>query len=75
MIAYLLTGMVIIYDCYMNTPPALAFQSHAPTPAGRTEPLIHAQALFGQSRVVFIEYRGERYELRQTRNGKLILTK
>jgi len=31
--------------------------------------------LFGPSSVVFIEYRGERYQLRQTRNGKLILTK
>jgi hemin uptake protein HemP len=59
----------------MNTQPAHPCLSHAPTPASHPEPLIHAQALFGQSRVVFIEYRGERYQLRQTRNGKLILTK
>lgn len=36
---------------------------------------IDARTLFGQSNVVVIEYRGERYQLRQTRNGKLILTK
>lgn len=37
--------------------------------------MIDAQRLFGQSCVVVIEYRGERYQLRQTRNGRLILTK
>ncbi|TCS70896.1 hemin uptake protein hemP [Sulfuritortus calidifontis] len=36
---------------------------------------IDAGSLFGTARVVLIEYRGERYQLRQTRNGKLILTK
>ncbi len=59
----------------MKTPPAIPCQPNAPTPAGQTDLLIHAQQLFGQSRVVFIEYRGEHYQLRQTRNGKLILTK
>lgn len=59
----------------MKTPPANPCQPNAPTPGGQTDRLIHAQQLFGQSRVVFIEYRGERYQLRQTRNGKLILTK
>lgn len=36
---------------------------------------IDARALFGQSNVVLIEFKGECYQLRQTRNGKLILTK
>lgn len=36
---------------------------------------IQARELFGLGTVVFIEHQGERYQLRQTRNGKLILTK
>lgn len=36
---------------------------------------INARDLFAESNIVFIEYRGESYQLRQTRNGKLILTK
>jgi len=36
---------------------------------------IPAEKLFGQETVVIIEYRGEHYQLRRTRNGKLILTK
>ncbi|MEW5891672.1 MAG: hemin uptake protein HemP [Pseudomonadota bacterium] len=36
---------------------------------------IDARSLFGDAQVVLIEYRGECYQLRQTRNGKLILTK
>lgn len=58
----------------MRTPPPPR-QPHTPTPAGLVTPTIDAQRLFGQSCVVLIEYRGERYQLRQTRNGKLILTK
>lgn len=36
---------------------------------------IDARTLFGQSNAVLIEFKGECYQLRQTRNGKLILTK
>lgn len=36
---------------------------------------IDALALLGQSNVVLIEFKGECYQLRLTRNGKLILTK
>jgi hemin uptake protein HemP len=36
---------------------------------------VPAEKLFGRAQVVIIEYRGEHYQLRQTRNGKLILTK
>lgn len=36
---------------------------------------ISAAQLFGAAKVVVIEHKGERYELRLTRNDKLILTK
>lgn len=36
---------------------------------------IDARSLFGRQPVVMIEHAGERYLLRVTRNGKLILTK
>lgn len=36
---------------------------------------IAALELLGGARAVVIEHQGERYELRLTRNGKLILTK
>lgn len=36
---------------------------------------ISALQLLGATRVVVIEHKGERYELRLTRNEKLILTK
>jgi hemin uptake protein HemP len=75
MITNLQMGMVLIYHEPMKTTPATHCLPNAPTPGGQADLLIHAQQLFGPSRVVFIEYRGERYQLRQTRNGKLILTK
>jgi hemin uptake protein HemP len=37
--------------------------------------IIQADVLFGESNTLFIDLRGERYQLRRTRNGKLILTK
>lgn len=43
--------------------------------AGATLPAVPAEALFKGSPVLVIEFRGERYQLRKTRNGKLILTK
>jgi hemin uptake protein HemP len=36
---------------------------------------VDAEALFRGEQWVVIEYRGERYQLRRTRAGKLILTK
>ena len=36
---------------------------------------IPAEALFRGASVVLIEHKGEHYQLRITRNGKLILTK
>ncbi len=38
-------------------------------------PCIAAESLFRGTQVVLIEYQGERYQLRRTRAGKLILTK
>jgi len=36
---------------------------------------VDSQALFGGAETVHIQHRGVTYTLRQTRNGKLILTK
>jgi hemin uptake protein HemP len=36
---------------------------------------IDSNTLFTKGDVVFIQHRGEKYSLRRTRNGKLILTK
>jgi hemin uptake protein HemP len=59
----------------MNTPRTKPGKPSAPPLRHPEAGLLQATDLFGPSSVVFIEYRGERYQLRQTRNGKLILTK
>lgn len=59
----------------MNTPETKPCEPGAPQLAHPEARLLKAMDLFGPSSIVFIEYRGERYQLRQTRNGKLILTK
>jgi len=41
----------------------------------KSPPVIRAETLFGESREIWIEYHGERYRLRITRRGKLILQK
>ncbi|MEW5769061.1 MAG: hemin uptake protein HemP [Pseudomonadota bacterium] len=46
-----------------------------PRPDVRHVRAIPASELLGAARTVVIEHRGERYELRLTRNEKLILTK
>lgn len=38
-------------------------------------PVVQAKSLFGDSREIVIEHDGERYRLRITRRGKLILQK
>ena len=43
--------------------------------ADRKPVVISALQLLGPARIVVIEHKGERYELRLTRNDKLILTK
>lgn len=59
----------------MNTTASSPRRDDKPQLASHETKPIPSLALFGQSPVVFIEHRGERYQLRQTRNGKLILTK
>ncbi len=48
-----------------------------PTPdeKGKPELVIRTEELFGDRREVWIEHNGERYRLRITRRGKLILQK
>jgi hemin uptake protein HemP len=51
-------------------------QKQGPHREGAGQALVlEATELFRDSSVLFIDFRGERYQLRQTRNGKLILTK
>jgi hemin uptake protein HemP len=51
--------------------PAERDDADAPPPAIRLD----AEQLFAGQRELWIEYRGERYRLRITRRGRLILTK
>jgi len=71
----LLTGTILIYDGAMDTIETKPREANAPQLASPEAKLFKAIDLFGPSSVVFIEYRGELYQLRQTRNDKLILTK
>jgi hemin uptake protein HemP len=59
----------------MNPAPCKPCQASAPPKAAEEARLIRTADWFGQSSVVFIEHNGVRYQLRQTRQGKLILTK
>ena len=53
--------------------------AHSPAPARRNderaERVIDSRTLFGLAREIRITHNGESYSLRQTRLGKLILTK
>ena len=44
-------------------------------PRAEAPPIWDATILFGSAREVWIEHHGERYRLRITRRGRLILTK
>ncbi|MGL6094634.1 MAG: hemin uptake protein HemP [Fimbriiglobus sp.] len=44
-------------------------------PADPTGPVLRTAELFGDRREVWIEHNGERYRLRITRRGRLILQK
>lgn len=44
-------------------------------PAEPPAPVVQAKQLFGENREIVIEHDGERYKLRITRRGKLILQK
>lgn len=69
------TGTILVYDGAMNTIETKPCEANAPQLTSPEAKLFKAIDLFGPSSVVFIEYRGELYQLRQTRNDKLILTK
>ncbi|BCL74989.1 hypothetical protein JHS3_07250 [Jeongeupia sp. HS-3] len=45
------------------------------TPSSPQPPVLSSAALLQGQRAVVIEHNGERYTLRETRQGKLILTK
>lgn len=52
--------------------------NHSKTPRERMQPLpseIDSRLLLGSCGRVLIQHRGQTYELRETRYGKLILTK
>lgn len=51
-------------------------RSENPRPAsGERLPTFDTSTLFGANREVILVHKGEPYRLRQTQNGKLILTK
>ncbi len=54
-------------------PHAPPYTTPAATPGAN--PVYPSQRLFQGGNVVWIEHEGERYTLRRTRQGKLILTK
>ncbi len=56
------------------TPDENAIDDDGP-PATGPVVVVHAAELFGEQREIVIEHAGERYRLRITRRGKLILQK
>ncbi len=59
----------------MNQDAKTQSSTSKPEDAGKPSiPCIAAEALFRGTQVVLIVYQGERYQLRRTRAGKLILT-
>ena len=58
--------------CLMNTPAPTQAQTLAAKPMPE---VVSATALMRGQPVLQIEHAGERYQLRLTKNGKLILTK
>ena len=53
------------------------FRTDAPMPRAKQMPpkYLDSRALFEDAREIRIDHDGQEYRLRQTRNGKLILTK
>lgn len=49
--------------------------SHTPSPSPAEPEVVSVTVLLRERRILVIEHAGERYQLRLTRNGKLILTK
>lgn len=65
--------IILIIICGMNNPRPIncPLCTSTQTPVG----VVRAKALLGSRSVLVIEHVGERYQLRLTKNGKLILTK
>ena len=61
----------------LSEKPALSGQSNDALTfdLSKLSQVIDSKTLFAQGNVVLIQHQGERYLLRRTRNGKLILTK
>lgn len=57
------------------TPPLQAPPPRLAAPVPTRPGTVRALDLLGDRQVLLIEHAGERYQLRLTRNGKLILTK
>lgn len=67
-------------DADEMTPKDVEHAGRAAAPAGGRPPaapikVVDSRSLFGDRRELHIEHNGERYLLRMTRLGKLILTK
>lgn len=58
----------------MNTTES-PFRTEKSIGASQAPSVVSAMELLGAAKAVVIEHQGQRYELRLTRNGKLILTK
>lgn len=55
--------------------PEKSDRDDAISPLTGREPVVRTQELFGEHREIVIDHEGERYRLRITRRGKLILQK
>lgn len=53
----------------------ISVRTNAPAQVGPARREFDSRTLFGEAQEVRIEHFGQEYRLRQTRNGKLILTK
>ncbi|KAA0012592.1 hemin uptake protein HemP [Billgrantia pellis] len=59
-----------------NSPDPTTARAQAATPHERSRKpgIVESSALLDEQGQLVIEHRGKRYQLRETRNGKLILT-
>jgi hemin uptake protein HemP len=56
-------------------PDESSLRTHLASPRAPVQRQFDSRTLFGSAQEVRIEHFGQEYRLRQTRNGKLILTK
>ncbi|HEN3598948.1 TPA: hemin uptake protein HemP [Yersinia enterocolitica] len=62
-------------DKQLNKAPTMNDEPAAKPPAGNKPLSVSSEQLLGEHGVAFIIHQGECYQLRQTKAGKLILTK